>query len=130
MWCNAGAIVDWGQLTNLGASGNIVLDQVTTSTGSDTISLPTTPIGSGNNNYTETFASGIPTGTSATLSSPNGSVSGLSGLYVTAVTPTQITLSGDPGTTTTTGTIDVKISTPLAARSGQDIGIPGPHRSA
>ena len=87
LWCNTGTgkISDWGQLTNLGPS--VVLDQVTTSTSSASISLPAG----------ETFASSI--GSGDTLSSTN--VTGVSGLTVVSNNGTTLTLSGDPGTTTT-----------------------------
>lgn len=111
LWCATGTarITDWGQLTNLGP--NFVADQVTTSTSSNTISLPAG----------ETFASAI--GSGATLSSSN--VSGLSSLTVTANNGNTLTLSGDPGTSTTTGTITIATGGSQAAvGAGQDIGIP------
>ena len=110
LWCNTGTgrITDWGQLTNLGPS--VVLDQVTTSTSSATISLPAG----------ETFASSI--GSGDTLSSSN--VSGLSSLTVVSNGGTTLTLSGDPGTSTTTGTITVNTGSTANVGSGQDIGVP------
>jgi hypothetical protein len=110
LWCNTGTgkISDWGQLTNLGP--NVVVDQVTTSTSSPTISLP-----SG-----EVFASSVASGD--TLSSSN--VSGLSGLTVSSVSGNTLTLSGDPGTTTTTGTITISTGTTENVGGGQDIGVP------
>ena len=111
LWCATGTarITDWGQLTNLGP--NFVADQVTTSTSSTTISLPAG----------EVFASAI--GSGDTLSSSN--VSGLSGLTVTSNNGNSLTLSGDPGTSTTTGTITISTGgSAVATGSGQEIGIP------
>lgn len=109
LWCtHTNQITDWGQLTDLGP--NVVVDQVTASTTSNTLTLPAG----------ETFASTI--GAGDTLTSTN--VSGLAGLTVTANGGTSLTLSGDPGTTTTTGTITVATGTTAAVGSGQAIGVP------
>ena len=109
LWCTTtNQITDWGQLTDLGP--NVVVDQVNASTSSTTLSLPAG----------ETFASTI--GVGDTLSSSN--VSGLSGLTVTANNGATLTLSGDPGTTTTTGTITIATGTTAAVGAGQEIGVP------
>ena len=51
-------------------------------------------------------------------------MSGLSSLTVVSSGGTTLTLSGDPGTSTTTGTITVNTGTTANVGSGQDIGVP------
>jgi hypothetical protein len=105
LWCATGStrITDWGQLTNLGP--NLLIDNVTVTSGSPTITVP--------NPFPSTVAA-------------NDQVSGPgipSGTTVNSVAGTSAVLSNDA---TTSGTVNLVITTTgkLAAGQGSLIGVP------